>query len=106
MRPLMMGWLLGWTAAVGLAVATPAAALAAAAVPADGKNADLILRHGVFYTVEAPARLAGSLAVKDGRIAYLGEDAGADAWKGPKTRVLELGGRAVTPGLIDAHSHL
>lgn len=68
--------------------------------------ADLILRHGVFYPVEPPGRVEGSLAVRDGRIAHLGDDAAAMALKGRKTRVVELGGRAVTPGLIDAHSHL
>lgn len=68
--------------------------------------ADLILRHGVFYPVDPPGRVSGSLAVRGGRIALLGDDAAAMALKGPETRLVELGGRAVTPGLIDAHSHL
>jgi|HubBroStandDraft_3_1064219.scaffolds.fasta_scaffold02575_2 predicted amidohydrolase YtcJ len=68
-------------------------------------SADLILRHGVFYPVEPPGRVEGSLAVRAGRIVYLGPDAGAQALRGPKTRSIELAGRAVTPGLIDAHSH-
>ncbi|HEV2852794.1 MAG TPA: amidohydrolase [Thermoanaerobaculia bacterium] len=68
--------------------------------------ADLILRHGVFYPVQPSGRVEGSLAVRGGRIVYLGSDAGADKLRGPKTRVIDLAGRAVTPGLIDAHSHL
>jgi predicted amidohydrolase YtcJ len=68
-------------------------------------GADLILRHGVFYPVQPPGRVEGSLAVRGGRIVYLGPDAGADKLRGPKTRVIDLAGRAVTPGLIDAHSH-
>lgn len=68
--------------------------------------ADLILRHGVFYPVQPPGRVEGSLAVRGGRIVYLGPDAGADRLRGPQTRVIDLAGRAVTPGLIDAHSHL
>ena len=56
--------------------------------------------------MEPPGRVEGSLAVRGGRIVYLGPDAGADALRGPKTRVIDLAGRAVTPGLIDAHSHL
>ncbi len=68
--------------------------------------ADLILRHGAFYPVQPPGRIEGSLAVRGGRIVYLGPDAGAEALRGPKTRVIDLAGRAVTPGLIDAHSHL
>ncbi len=69
-------------------------------------GADLILRHGVFYPVQPPGRIEGSLAVRGGRIVYLGSDTGADRLRGPRTRVIELAGRAVTPGLIDAHSHL
>lgn len=69
-------------------------------------GADLILSHGVFYPVQSPGRVEGSLAVRGGRIVYLGPDAGAERLRGPKTRVIDLAGRAVTPGLIDAHSHL
>jgi predicted amidohydrolase YtcJ len=83
-----------------------AAAFAVARPSLAEDGADLILRHGVFYTVEHPGRVEGSLAVRGGRIVYLGPDAGADALRGPKTRVIDLAGRAVTPGLIDAHSHL
>ena len=78
-----------------------------AAQPSHAEDgADLILRHGVFYPVQPPGRVEGSLAVRGGRIVYLGSDAGADRLRGPKTRVIDLAGRAVTPGLIDAHSHL
>jgi predicted amidohydrolase YtcJ len=73
--------------------------------PAEDK-ADLILRHGVFYPVQPPPAVAGSLAVRGGRIVYLGDDGGAEAWRGKATRVIDLAGRAVVPGLIDAHSHL
>jgi predicted amidohydrolase YtcJ len=69
-------------------------------------SADLILWHGVFYPVEPPGRVEGSLAVRGGRIVYLGDDAGAAKLRGPQTRTIDLAGRAVTPGLIDAHSHL
>jgi predicted amidohydrolase YtcJ len=82
-------------------------ALASFALPSYAEDkADLILRRGVFYTVQPAGRVEGSLAIREGRIAYLGPDAGAEALRGPGTRVVELGGRMVTPGLIDAHSHL
>lgn len=79
--------------------------LHAPASPAED-GADLILKRGVFYRVDPPGRVEGSLAVRDGRIVYLGPEAGADALRRPATRVVDLAGRAVTPGLVDAHSHL
>ena len=83
------------------------ALLLAAAVPSFAEDAaDLVLRDGRFYPVSTPGAVEGSLAVRGGRIAYLGPDAGAADLVGPETEVVELAGRAVTPGLIDAHSHL
>jgi predicted amidohydrolase YtcJ len=83
------------------------AVLFSAAPPSYAEDgADLILRHGVFYPVQPSERVEGSLAVRAGRIVYLGPDTGAEALRRPKTRVIELAGRTVTPGLIDAHSHL
>lgn len=82
-------------------------AAVSSASPSYGEDAaDLILSRGVFYPVEPPGKIEGSLAVREGRIVYLGPEAGAAAFRGPKTRVIDLKGRAVTPGLIDAHSHL
>ena len=82
-------------------------AFAVTVQPSYGEDsADLILKQGVFYPVQPAGRVEGSLAIRAGRIVYLGPDAGAERFRGPKTRVIDLAGRAVTPGLIDAHSHL
>src|SRR6202035_3462401 len=91
---------------LSLGVALAGALLAAVRPSPAEDSADLILMHGVFYPVARPGRISGSLAVRAGRIVYLGGDAGAAAWRGRATQVIELAGRAVTPGLIDAHSHL
>ncbi len=81
--------------------------LAFAAMPSLAEDsADLVLRHGRFYPVSTPGSVEGSLAVRGGRIAYLGDDGGVEAMIGADTRVVDLAGRTVTPGLIDAHSHL
>lgn len=68
--------------------------------------ADLVLQHGMFYPVDAFGPIEGTLAIKKGRIVYLGPEEAGKAFIGPKTKKVDLLGRAVTPGLIDAHSHL
>jgi predicted amidohydrolase YtcJ len=49
--------------------------------------------------------VAQAVAIKDGRIVYVGGDAGAKAFTGPATRTIDLNGGVVMPGLIDAHMH-
>jgi hypothetical protein len=66
---------------------------------------DLILVGGRVYTVDDALPRAQALAVKDGRFLAVGSDDEIRALAGPDTRVLEAGGRTVTPGFIDAHSH-
>ena len=83
------------------------AALLLLAMPSFGEDAaDLVLRNGRFYPASTPEAVEGSMAVRDGRIAYLGPDAGLADLLGPKTEMVDLGGKTVTPGLIDAHAHL
>ena len=85
---------------------TLTALLMVAAPSFAGDAAELVLRNGRFYPVATRGAIEGSLAVRDGRIAYLGPDAGVAGLIGAGTEVVELAGRSVTPGLIDAHSHL
>ena len=88
-------------------VAASIVLLALSALPVRAQEtADLVLRGGRFYPVSAPGVIEGGMAVGNGRILYLGAEAGLSAFVGEGTRVVELGGRTVTPGLIDAHSHL
>ncbi|MBX7120100.1 MAG: amidohydrolase family protein [Gemmatimonadaceae bacterium] len=83
-----------------LAAAAPRAAFAQAAVPPD-----LILHHGRILTVDRDDRIAEAIAITGSRIVAVGTDAEVLRLAGPATRRIDLGGRAVTPGLIDAHAH-
>ncbi len=67
--------------------------------------ADLVLRGGAVYQVDAARSWAQAVAVRDGLIAAVGTDARSSALTGPGTEVVELGGRMLLPGFIDAHVH-
>jgi len=67
--------------------------------------ADLVLRGGAVYTVDAARSWAQAVAVRAGRIVAVGTDEQAGRLTGPGTEVIELGGRMVLPGFIDAHVH-
>ncbi|MFL5649739.1 MAG: hypothetical protein ACJ777_00515 [Chloroflexota bacterium] len=71
----------------------------------ESPSADLVLRGGRVETMDAAGTRATAVAVRDGRIVAVGDDAGLLSWVGPRTRVLELRGRTVTPGFGDAHVH-
>jgi predicted amidohydrolase YtcJ len=55
--------------------------------------------------MDAAATVAEALAVRDGRILAVGTDAALRPLAGPKTRIIDLAGRSVVPGLIDTHAH-
>src|SRR3954468_24040176 len=67
--------------------------------------ADTILVNGKIVTVDDRFTIAEALAVRGARIVAVGAAADIDKLKGPQTRVLDLGGRTVIPGLIDNHAH-
>ena len=69
------------------------------------QHADLVLLGGRIATMDSARSWASSLAVTGGRITMVGHNTAANAHIGPKTRVIELRGRTVTPGFQDAHVH-
>lgn len=71
----------------------------------EGGAADLVFRGGTVWTGVPDGPRAQALAVRDGRILVVGSDADVEEVTGPETRVVELGGRALLPGFIDAHTH-
>jgi len=76
------------------------AAQAAAAQPAE-----LVIQHANVYTADAKHSMAAALAVRDGKLVFVGSDADVARWVGPATTVRDAGGRLVLPGLFDSHVH-
>jgi predicted amidohydrolase YtcJ len=67
--------------------------------------ADLVLTNARIYTVDPAQPWAEAVAVQGDRIVYVGDGAGAGAYTGENTRVVDLGGRLVLPGFQDIHIH-
>lgn len=72
---------------------------------AGNKPADTVYRNGYVYTVDARDSVQQALAVRAGRIVYVGDNDGVKAYTGSKTEVIDLQGRMLMPGLIDGHMH-
>ncbi len=67
--------------------------------------ADTILTHARIATVDTAFTIAEALAIKDGRLIAVGADADVLKTRGPRTRVVDLAGKSVIPGLQDSHIH-
>jgi hypothetical protein len=95
--------------AVALAAGIVGCVAGFATVPAAGAvspaPADVVYRNGYVYTVDAHDSVQQSLAVRAGRIVYVGSDAGAAPFVSDQTRVVDLRGRMLMPGLVDGHMH-
>jgi predicted amidohydrolase YtcJ len=84
--------------------------LSAAALPAQRPAApppaDLIVTHAKIYTVDDSHPLVSAMAVREGRVQFVGSEREALLLRGPSTRVLDAGGQTIIPGMVDAHAHL
>jgi hypothetical protein len=96
-----------------------------APIVAQTAPADLLLLNGRVYTfgwddpspdgtpaANAPRSAAGfrpdaeAVAIRGDRIVFVGASRDARAYRGPKTRVMDVGGATVLPGLVDSHTHI
>lgn len=67
--------------------------------------ADMVLRNGYVYTVDGQNSVQQAIAISAGKIVYVGNDAGVDGYIGKQTQLIDLAGRMLMPGFIDAHMH-
>src|SRR6478672_2471135 len=66
---------------------------------------DTVLVNGKILTVDAQFSTREALAIRDGKILALGSSSEMRRLAGPRSRVIDLQGRTVIPGLIDSHLH-
>ena len=95
--------------AVALAVVAAglwfAGAAPAAAQQGDFNTPDLVLINGKVLTLDARSTVTEAVAVRDGKILATGSSASIKSLISTGTRVLDLAGKTVVPGLIDTHAH-
>ncbi|OPA21500.1 amidohydrolase [Bacillus cereus] len=69
------------------------------------KLADTIFINGNVYTVEAKQPWAEAVAIKNGKIIYVGNTKGAKKYKNKNTKIIDLEGKMLLPGFVDSHLH-
>ena len=74
-------------------------------ISAEEQKADLLITHARIYTVDPSHPWAEALAVRNGRILYVGDARHARPFYGKKTRRIDAGGKLVLPGFVDCHVH-
>jgi predicted amidohydrolase YtcJ len=92
-------------ALLALALTLACADFAYAQTSAASVRADTILLNGKIVTADDRDSIQQALAVREGRIVAIGKSAAIKRLAGKDTRVVDLGGRTVIPGLIDSHIH-
>jgi predicted amidohydrolase YtcJ len=88
-----------------LLAASSAPLLPAQQPAASQRPADLIVTGARIYTVDDSRPTAEAMAIRDGRIVFVGSVRGASALRGAKTQVVDATGRTIIPGMTDAHGH-
>src|SRR5436309_2647056 len=89
------------------------AALPAAVALAGSRQADTVMLNGAILAFQGIERNGGAkqpkfaqaVAIADGRIMFIGQTRKAKKYVGPATRVIDLDGRMVMPGIVDGHFH-
>jgi len=69
-------------------------------------SADLVVTNARIHTVDDARPMVAAMAIRNGTIVFTGSVREAMALRGATTRVVDMGGRTVIPGMVDAHAHL
>ena len=68
-------------------------------------HSDLVLRNGAVYTVDRNRSWAQAVAITGDRITFVGANEGVESFMGPDTVIIDLAGKMVLPGFVEAHAH-
>jgi predicted amidohydrolase YtcJ len=98
--------LLAIAAALGLPHASHAQRAAVPSPSTSPTPADIVVTNARIYTVDDSRPFVSAMAVRDGKVQFVGSVREALLYRGPSTKVLDLTGRTVIPGMVDAHAHL
>ncbi len=71
-----------------------------------GQTADVIFHNGTIITIEDELPMASSVAVKDGTIIAVSQQSLVEQYTAESTQIVDLKGKTLLPGFIDAHSHM
>lgn len=91
---------------VAATLVVTAGAAGTAQTAAAQQSADVIVYNGRIYTADAARPIVDAIAIRGGRLMFAGDAAGARSLAGASTRVVDLAGRTVIPGMTDAHAHV
>ncbi|MDP2035739.1 MAG: amidohydrolase [Ignavibacteria bacterium] len=69
------------------------------------ESADLVLRNGNIATVDTQNSIAQAVAVREGKIIFIGSEKDVENYIGSSTKVIDLNGKFVMPGFNDSHAH-
>jgi predicted amidohydrolase YtcJ len=81
------------------------AGLPALAAEVESAPVDRAYVNGFVFTADARGTIAQALAIRSGKIVYVGDEAGLAPFLGPGSVRVDLAGRFLMPGLVDGHMH-
>ena len=88
------------------AIVLALALIATGSAAADVRVADTLFINGQVYTVNPEQPWAEAVAIRDGKILFVGDSVAARAFQGVTTRTIDLRGKMLLPGFVSGHEHL